>query len=78
MFDARTKMLASNATNLQALPNRGPAAGREVEQLLLQVFPCPGECLKFWSRKGSGQESKLAGWNLLSRGSLSCASMLDR
>lgn len=35
---ARTKMLASNATELQV---RGPAAGGEVEQLRVLVFPGP-------------------------------------
>lgn len=38
---ARTKMLASNATELQVLRIRGPVAGGEVEQLRVLVFPGP-------------------------------------
>lgn len=38
---ACTKMLASNATDLQALRIRGQVAGGEVEQLWVPVFPGP-------------------------------------
>lgn len=58
---ACTKMLASNATDLQALRIRGQVAGGEVEQLWVPVFPGPASAWHSGAEKGGWvQDSELA------------------